>query len=190
MEQVMKPILKVAIGICIVVVAAGLGIYLGKLFQNNNAVQASQEMDVFKNLSLLPNTHLPGVLVEDTNLNFVPCDELVPEDGAVILFVDAGCPPCSDMISQWQSAIDAGVLRNDQVIGIAYGDELNTAESRAEKNFTFAVYVDAQYDFMRQSGVDGFPLVVAVRGGGRIVYSETNVIKMKSPREVVALIKN
>lgn len=188
-ETKTRKTLKQTASVVIVLLVAGFaGVYLGGLFRGDPSAESEITQDIFLDLALLPDSAFPDVMVQTAEFDSVSSRSLVPAAGAVVLFIDPGCPPCHDLSEYWQRALSDGTLRPGQVIGLGYTDGLNFQSMREELGLTFPIYSDPNYYFMGRHGVDGFPLMLVVDGSGVIRYSETDVRKVLSPTEAVALL--
>ncbi|HSH00802.1 MAG TPA: redoxin domain-containing protein, partial [candidate division Zixibacteria bacterium] len=150
-----KTLTQAASVVIVLLVAGFAGVYLGGLFRGDPPAEPEMTQDIFLELALLPDSAFPDVMLQTEEFDSVSSRSLIPATGAVLLFIDPGCPPCHTLSEYWQRALDDGALQPGQVIGLAYTDGLNFQRMRKESGLTFPIYSDPNYYFMGRYGVDG-----------------------------------
>ncbi len=156
-----------------VVIAAGfIGVYVGSASRGVIDEKPPALTDIFPNFKLTPGASFPDLpLVTDENTE-VSSHSVLGSEGAIVIFVDLGCPPCEELTGKFQALIDAGGLRTDQIVGIGpttpvdYLSGFNTTYG-----LTFPIYSDTGARFMHEYGVQGYPIMVVVGPDHRIRHA-------------------
>jgi peroxiredoxin len=157
-----------------VVVAAGfVGVYVGSA--SRSVVDESPQpalTDIFPNLKLVPGASFPDLpLVADDNTE-ISSHQVIGPEGAIVVFVDLGCPPCEELTKKFQSLIEAGDLRADQVVGIGPTTPVDYLSGfYTTYGLTFPIYSDTAARFMHEFGVQGYPIMLVVGPDHRIRHA-------------------
>ncbi|HEX5131048.1 MAG TPA: redoxin domain-containing protein [Candidatus Krumholzibacteria bacterium] len=147
----------------IVVIAMGAGMFVGRYIAAHRVVEVVQPAVTWHAGDVLP----PFALVSESGDSVTSTDMLT--HGGVVLVLDLECPPCVEMAQKWNRAINDGVVRVDQVIGITMHSRDAIARFRADTGIQFAVYRDAESALLSNGWVMSFPLEVIVGEGGTVV---------------------
>ena len=110
----------------------------------------------------------PDLEVVDDSRRATTTQTLLRNKGAVVLFVDPECPPCTDVVAGWQRHIDEGHIDRSDIMGIAMRDPTSVSRYREENQLTFPIYVDQQGQFQKRYGVKFLPLEIVVGISGKI----------------------
>ena len=110
----------------------------------------------------------PDLEVVDDSKRTTSTRTLLENKGAVVLFVDPECPPCTDLVSRWQHHIDQGLIDRGDIVGIAMRDPASISRYREESRLTFSIYADPQGQFQKSYGVKFLPLEIVVGMTGTI----------------------
>ena len=169
MNQNAKKLLqKLLTGVLIFAVAA-LGVYFGmasKGFFNRGGFEESGA--VLSASKLIVNSKFPSVPLIAADSLQLNSDSIYSQAGAVIIFMEVGCPPCVGMTQKWQKLISEGKISKDHVAGISF-DSPDAIRAYARKNgLTFPVYSDTAQVFLKTYGVDEYPLTIVVGKSGTI----------------------
>lgn len=94
---------------------------------------------------------------------------LVAGRGSVVMFLDLDCPPCGEMASRWQAALDQGELSGVPVIGIATAEPGAVLAYKDEHGLRLPIFADPAGLFEgAPHHVSSFPFRVVVGRSGRI----------------------
>lgn len=104
----------------------------------------------------------PNVRVQSADGAWTDTDALLRGRGAVVLLLDLECSPCATMVEQWKAHAASDSLRDVRLVGVTYYPLARIAEYRREHDVPFPVYADTAGAFVREHGVNDFPLVVVV----------------------------
>lgn len=164
-----KSILKnIGVGILVLIVA-GIGVYLGMSFRTTQAMQEAEPSESQGPSSLLTlNSPFPTVNLMKHDSTMIGTPELVSQDGSVFLFLEMGCPPCETMTAKWQKLINDGKIDRNQVIGVSFEQANHVANYAIKRGLTFPIYIDTGFVFMRQYGVMEYPFVAVVGKSGLV----------------------
>lgn len=156
----------------VLVFAVGVGgVMVGTKLRERNTPDPVDMMPPELALPNLPYAEpFPDVALTDSTGHTVTTHELLGGQGAVVLFIDLECSPCTDVVRRWQDAIDHGDVPRDQVWGVCIFPGPMIADYRAEHGVTFAVYSDSAQTFRRDFGIEHFPLQVVVGGSGLVRF--------------------
>lgn len=165
----MNKLLKnVGVGVLVLVVA-GVGMYLGMSFKT---MQASQDSEFLQSAGptsqLQVGTMFPDLELMTADSGKVRTGDMIAGDGSVFLFMEVGCPPCETMTQKWQELINSGAIAEDQVIGVSFEEPQYVQTYAKKRGLTFPIYADTGMVFMRNYGVAEFPLVVVVGKTGGV----------------------
>ncbi|MDZ4724303.1 MAG: redoxin domain-containing protein [candidate division Zixibacteria bacterium] len=94
--------------------------------------------------------------------------ELYKDSGAVLLFMELGCPPCNEISQLWQDMIDSNLIDRQRVAGITYSLPGEIRMYKKEHSINFLIYSDTGLVFMTKYDVRNFPLAVYVGQSGKV----------------------
>ncbi|MEW5874777.1 MAG: redoxin domain-containing protein [Candidatus Zixiibacteriota bacterium] len=161
--------LKTILFAAAVVIVGGLGIYLGTSWRNQQDPPIAEGEIATPSSALINGMAFPNVAVIAEDSSSVETVGLVGERGAVVIFMEPGCPPCSTMTVNWQGWINEGRLTTP-VLGISSASLAGIDAYKRELGLTFPVYSDTGRTFERTYAVYEFPLRVEVDATGMIRY--------------------
>ncbi len=160
---------KIIIGLTALAATLVLGVVIGQVLslqsqrQQFAQVKASAPRPTFK-----LDDPFPSVDLSIGDEAFVLTDELLTE-GAVVLFMDLDCAPCTELARQWDEAVTGGEVAAGRVFGItAYPEEAITAY-RNDNDIKLPIYHDYDNVFMHDYDVRVFPTEVIVSADGNVV---------------------
>ena len=119
----------------------------------------------------------PDVAVLNEDMAASNTHELLGDDGAVVLFLDLECPPCTDMSLKWQQALDDGAVANLKVIGVTNHSLEIVGRYKKDHGLRFPVVADTSHTFWRDYEVNRFPLEVVIDASRRIRSTSYNSAK-------------
>ena len=168
-NETRKKILKnIGVGFLILLVA-GVGVYLGMSFRSMQASQSGEFLQSEGPSSKLQvGSVFPDLQLMTADSGQVRTGDFVANDGSVFIFMETGCPPCETMTQKWQDLINEGEIARDQVVGISFEAPAHVATYAKKRNLTFPIYADTGKVFLRDYGVTDYPLVVVVGRSGAI----------------------
>lgn len=151
----------------IIIGAAMTGVYVGTA--TRSVVDEPDLSEIFPDLTLKIGTDFPDVmLVGDDNVA-VTTGDLIGADGAIVLFIDLGCPPCEQLTKKFQALVAAGEIPAENIIGICPTTPVDYLSGfYTTYGLTFPVYADTTSEFRYRHGVEGYPIMIAVGGDGII----------------------
>ncbi len=158
-----------------IVIVALAGSFLGNLFRTN--APSTSIPEVFANVNLPLGSDFPNIPLLSEEYVDVLTGDIIGHDGAIILFMEIGCSPCEVMNGKWQEAINSGIIRNNQVIGITYNEPEYISVFHDNYNLTFPIYSDTGAVFMNRYNVVGFPYAVAVDKDKKIALTNFDARK-------------
>lgn len=103
--------------------------------------------------------------------------ELIGNDGAVVLFLDLECPPCTDMSVKWQQVLDESAAADLTVIGVTNHPLEIVGRYKKDHGLRFPVVADTGHTFWRDYEVNRFPLEVVIDTTRRIRSTNYNSAK-------------
>ena len=103
---------------------------------------------------------------------------LIGDEGAVVMFLEIGCEPCSVMTDKWQGLIDKSQVVDLNLFGICFQPPDEVKEYRERRGISFPIYSDTIGMFLGKYKVDKFPLRIVV-GKSRTVRSHNILAEMK-----------
>ncbi|MGB5106453.1 MAG: TlpA disulfide reductase family protein [Candidatus Zixiibacteriota bacterium] len=168
-NETRKKILKnVGVGLLIILVA-GVGMYLGMSYRSMQASQSSEYVQGEGPSSKLQVGSLfPDLELMTADSGRVRTGDFVANDGSVFIFMETGCPPCETMTQKWQELINSGDIAREQVVGISIEAPTHVANYAKKRGLTFPIYADTGMVFLRDYGVMEYPLVVVVGKSGAV----------------------
>jgi peroxiredoxin len=108
----------------------------------------------------------PDVMLEGERRAGWSTRELV-SGGAIVLFLDLDCPPCTDVAISWQETLESG-RELPPIVGVTSADPDRAADYREEMAITFPIYSDRERRFRTEWNVRQYPLQVIVDGDGTV----------------------
>jgi peroxiredoxin len=172
-----KSTMKSAIVTVVIFAAAAAGVYLGMSLRGGGSaspqpVQAEPEGAPTSKLAL--GSIFPDVAVFDESGAPLNTKSLVGDHGAVLLFMELGCPPCKEMSQKWQGAIESGKAAGVPLLGVTINLPVNIRPYRMKNKLTFPIYADTLNIFMDNYDVTNYPLEVVVGKSGKVTYTTFN----------------
>jgi peroxiredoxin len=172
--------LRTGLGVLLVVLVGVGGLLAGR------ALRASRTPEVPR-AELLPafgaGDRFPDVAVEGEGRAGWTTGELVSQ-GAVVLFLDLDCPPCTDVAVSWQELLESG-RELPPIFGITTSDAERIADYREDMALTFAIYSDQAQRFRTDWNVRRYPLQVIVDRGGTVdaivLANEAALVASRNP---------
>ncbi len=143
-----------------VMAVGGLG-YLGGRWLGPSSNQPTAAIPMVRT-GLLEGTRFPDVRLAAASGEEATLAAWASGHDVTVLFLDPQCSPCGDAVERWQSRIDAGQIRTEEVVGIAEQSSAEIAQYREEKGLSFAILRDVEFTFRETYGVDVFPYEVSV----------------------------
>jgi hypothetical protein len=104
-------------------------------------------------------------LVDEQNAPLLT-DDLWRERGAVVLLLDLECAPCGSMVDQWQAYLQSDSLAGLPVVGVTFATPQQARFYREARAVAFPIYADTAGAFLRDHGVNDFPLATTVSRAG------------------------
>jgi len=187
---------KVAVSVLLMVAVAALGLALGKRMGQR---QLAPEASTFQlpEVILKPGAQLPEVALSAPAGEQQSTLQLVAESGAVVLFLDLDCSPCTEAVGRWQVALDEATLGDGQwqeqvdprlpLVGITRDALERIPLYRALNGLTFPIYHDAGVVLRDEYLIQSFPFYVVVDRGGKVLTD--GVDQVLAAEEVKRLLK-
>ncbi len=164
-----KRSVKTAVYSVIVVLTCIAGVAVGHIIRGEpSASPADQEEKVLPDSGLKLDIPFPEVALANASGDPVFTSELISDHGAVVLFVDPACEPCTQSVRRWQDAIDAGELDDAMVVGIFSRRPERIEEYTKLHNLSFPVLFDASGTFRDVYKIKWMPFEVIVGASGII----------------------
>lgn len=165
----LRKISKIVVFLLLVVVVGGAGLALGQWLGDRFRGNAAREVSALVPASLLDaGMAFPDVALSGAHGEATRTGERLPDNGVVVLFLDMECPPCVDMATRWQRALDEGAIDDGQLYAVTYHRQEVIDRFAEMHGLTFPIYRDAEQTFRSQFEVDRFPLQVVVGRSGMI----------------------
>ncbi|MCH9031480.1 MAG: redoxin domain-containing protein [candidate division Zixibacteria bacterium] len=120
----------------------------------------------------------PNLAVLDESGGIHWTRNLIGDRGAVVMFLEIGCEPCSVMTHKWQGLIDNSSAEDLNIFGICFQLPDEVSEYRQRRGLTFPIYSDTIGMFLGKYKVDKFPLRLVV-GESRTVRSHNILADLK-----------
>lgn len=156
---------RIALVVLVVVLVGVAGLVAGRGLRASRAPQGP-----FSRAELRPGFEIddpfPDVVVEGERRAGFTTGELVAK-GAVVLFLDLECPPCTDVAISWQALVESG-REVPPIVGISGSDPDRIAGYREEMGLTFPIYSDRSRRFQSDWNVRQYPLQVIVDRDGTV----------------------
>jgi len=169
-----------------VLIVGGLGIYLGSSWRNKQSHPISEGEMATPSSALINGMAFPNVAVIAEDSSTVETVGLIGEEGAVVIFMEPGCPPCSTMTVNWQGWINEGRLTTP-VFGISSASLAGIDAYKRELGLTFPVYSDTGRIFEGTYAVYEFPLRVEVDATGVIRHQSYDAHEPVNPERLAGL---
>lgn len=163
----MKALQTILFAIAVVVVAV-LGIYLGTSWRDSRDPMIHEGHRPAQASALQTDTPWPNVPLMRPDSSAAESVGLIGESGAVVIFVEPGCPPCSTMSANWEQWIAEGTVPDVPVFGITTASPQGIENYRAYLGLSFPVYIDTGRVFEGVYAVYEFPLRLEIDGHGVI----------------------
>lgn len=111
-------------------------------------------------------TRFPTVALLDEQDAPLVTDDLWRERGAVVLLLDLECAPCRSMVDQWQAYAQSDSLAGLPVVGVTHATPQQARLYRKAHAVAFPIHADTAGAFLREHGVNDFPLATTVGRSG------------------------
>ncbi len=170
--------LKVAATVLAMVAVAVLGLALGKRMGQRQIAPESATFQL-PEVILKPGAQLPEVALSAPAGEQLSSLQLLAESGAVVLFLDLDCSPCTEAVGRWQVALDEATLGDGQwleqvdprlpLIGITRDAIDRIAPYRALHGLTFPIYHDAGARLRDDYLIQSFPFYVVAARDGKVL---------------------
>ncbi len=158
----------------VIFAAAAAGVYLGMSLRGRNSVpqpvEAAQDPNAPTTL-LKTGSAFPEVQLFDESGAPASTSQLLGGKGAVVLFMELGCPPCKEMSLKWQTALASGKAKDVPLIGITVNGPVYIRPYRLKNQLTFPIYSDTLNIFMDKYNVTNYPIELVIGKSGKITYS-------------------
>lgn len=152
------------------VVLAGIGFYLGTSWRGQRQPEVIQQGIEYPPSPLIVDSDFPDAIVVDADSVYTTAD-LIGDSGAVVMFLEVGCPPCSLMALNWSEYLRAGeVPASVHVFGISSMRREIVADWRERLNINFPIYSDSTRFYDLQFGLNDFPQRIEVGPSHMIRY--------------------
>ena len=155
-------LIKFVISAVVLALAVTVGVYVGSATRSVTE-EPPPPAEVFPNLELTPGKAFPDLPLIDEDNQPLTSHEAVGDNGAIVIFMDLGCDPCTRMTGFIQELIDKGDLSAADIVGIAPTTPVDYLDAfYAKHGLTFPVYADTAAAFMTGYGVEGYPIMIVV----------------------------
>jgi peroxiredoxin len=149
-------------------VLAALGFYLGMTWLGDRTTHITEHAHDFPESPLAVDTDFPDAMVVDTEAAYSSAD-LIGDSGAVVMFLEIGCPPCSVMAVRWAEFMADGMVPSGvNVFGISSLPQHHIGPWREALGLGFPIYTDSTRFYDRQFGIIDYPQRVEV-GASRYI---------------------
>lgn len=177
-----------ALFVALALVVAAAGLMLGSALRGRFGRAPLDEAATMTGSLLEIGTPLPDVALVREDGTACGTRALIEETGAVFLFVELGCPPCSVMTERWQRVVDDGELPGVPVVGIAAEPVVRIRSFKAAHGVTLPIYSDGGGVFERDYRVNAFPLNVIVGPSGLVRATTYDANAPIDPARVASLL--
>jgi len=181
----MKSLQTILFAVAVLMVGV-LGIYLGTSWRNQQDPPVSDGEVATPSSALINGMNFPNVAMIAEDSSSIETVGLIGERGAVVIFMEPGCPPCSTMTVNWQGWIDQGKVP-PPVFGISSASLAGIAAYKSEMGLKFPVYADTGRIFEGTFAVYEFPLRVEVDATGVIRHQSYDAHEPVDPKRLGSL---
>jgi len=152
------------------VIVGALGIFLGtQLRQSSQPVEWRASETKGPPPFVTEAGKLPNVTLLDMSGNAVASKSLYePYGGAIVLFIDLGCPPCSLMAARWDTAVAMAPAPVPRLVAITADAVDRVNRFRAALGLRFPVYADTGHVYENTYGVAEYPLRLVIGPEGNV----------------------
>lgn len=152
----------------LVLLAAALAVGVAGLYFGQAARRFWSAPSATGTSLLVEGASFPEVALLDEDGAVHSTGDLLAGEGAVVVFLDPDCPPCGRMAVLWQAALDAGLVPDLRVLGIAAAAPESVRTFKEENGVAFPIYLDDGGVFLASYRVTRFPFRVVVGRSGRV----------------------
>jgi peroxiredoxin len=164
-------VVRLGMGVAAAIVAT-LGLIAGMRLRDRVDPPLSQDAVLTAPPRLAPGRPFPDVLLVAEDGYSTTTHRLLGGHGGVVMFLEVGCPPCSLMVTRWDTHLEDLELAMIPVYGIGSEPIESLRRYKRELGFDFPVFSDSFAVLERDYEVTVRPLLLTI-GKSRVVRSFT-----------------